>query len=119
MKTIVCVWPATLVGADQHDEFNVEMSGRFNRPVRFIESVETKPSFTDSETGEENQSRTDVFFEIEDFEMSELFMPFAILGILPIYEIDDAFITKMRERDVYEESVMEKYFLTESARASL
>ena len=109
MKKLVCVWPGTLVGQEDVEVFNSTMSEQLGVKITYLEEVVTNPN--PGETLEESGGRNDVFFEMDEDDLDEVTLPFMMMDIFPIMNVDEELMNKMNETKLYPQEVIDKYFI--------
>lgn len=109
MKKLVCVWPGTLVGQEDVEVFNSTMSEQLGIKITYLEEVKTNPN--PGETLEESGGRNDVFFEMDEDDLDEVTLPFMMMDIFPIMNVDEELMNKMNETKLYPQEVIDKYFI--------
>ena len=109
MKKLVCVWPGTLVGQEDVEVFNSTMSEQLGVKITYLEEIKTNPN--PGETLEESGGRNDVFFEMDEDDLDEVTLPFMMMDIFPIMNIDEELMNKMNETKLYPQEVIDKYFI--------
>lgn len=92
----VCVWPATIVGEEQKEEFIEWMKSEFGVRILYLEEIETLPDEGDI-TGESG-GRNDVIFAIHNDDVMKFAFPRLRLGIR---WIEDSFANMERKGNVY------------------
>lgn len=101
----VCVWPGTLVGPDQIDEFTSYMLNEFGVRVLYLEEIKTLPDVDSCgcpvpDTG----GRNDLFFKIHDDDV----MKFAVHRLMAgIRWIEDVLSDCNYNSPIYPERVFE------------
>ena len=81
--TQVCVWPGTIVGADNVQDFENFIQEEFGVRVQYLEEVYTRPDFNE-ESGHpipDTGGRCDVFFAVHDKDVMKFAVPRLTFGI--------------------------------------
>lgn len=81
----VCVWPGTIVGKDKIEEFQNFFKDNFNIRVQYLEEIKTK--MDKSDTSGETGGRNDIFFAINNEDISRFAILRLSLGIRWIEDI--------------------------------
>jgi len=85
--TQVCIWPATIIGKSNIEEFEDFMLKEFDTRVQYLEEIKTYP---DKEKGKEVEGtgeRNDVFFAVHKEDIGKFSVPRLTVGIRWIEDV--------------------------------
>jgi hypothetical protein len=87
----VCVWPGTLVGADQVEVFEKFIAENFNNTrVQYLEEVKTFPDLLENGLYDiDSGGRNDVFFAVHSEDVGKFAVPRMSYGIRWIEDVLD------------------------------
>lgn len=71
----VCVWPATLVGADRVQEFEKFVLDEMGAKVQYLEEIQTAPDMRNGFPVEGTGGRNDVFFAVHNDDVMKFAVP--------------------------------------------
>ena len=77
----VCVWPGTLVGAEQAKEFEEFFLNELGVQVQYLEEIRTAPDFRYGYPVEGTGDRNDVFFAVHSDDLMKFAVPRMTMGI--------------------------------------
>lgn len=83
--TQVCIWPATIVGAERVAEFEAWMLDEFHIRVQYLEEVTTLPNYGDPTTGGSN----DVIFAVHKDDVAKFAVPRFAIGVRWVEDVLD------------------------------
>lgn len=78
--TIVCVWPGTVIGEDNKDDFVQWCLEEFNTRVQYLEEILTAPDYQDGYPIEGTGGRNDAFFAIHEDDVPKFAIPKIQIG---------------------------------------
>jgi len=85
----ICVWPATLVGADQADDFQEFFLSEMGVRVQYLEEITTAPDMKNGYPVEGTGGRNDVFFAVHDEDVMKFAIPRLNYGIRWLEDVLD------------------------------
>ena len=83
----VCVWPGTIVGLDNVQEFEEFMLDKFKARVQYLEEVKTEPDMLNGFPIEDTGGRNDLLFAIHSDDISRFAVPRLDYGIRWIEDV--------------------------------
>jgi len=86
----VCVWPATVVGEDQVEDFEQFMYDEFEVRVQYLEEIETFQDIDEyGNTIEYTEGRNDLFFAVHSEDLGKFAIQKLRMGIRWIEDVLD------------------------------
>ena len=80
--TQVCVWPATILPAEEVKEFEQWMLDEFGVRAQFLETITTSPDLDqDGQVVPETGEREDIFFAIHKQDIAKFAVPRLLVGV--------------------------------------
>lgn len=104
--TQLCLWPGTVVGEDQIEEFVKSMKENFGVRVKYECEVKTLPDIKDGKAVPETGDRNDLFFYVHSDDISKFAVPRLQYGIRwweDVIKYNDG------NRHLYTDEFLEKY----------
>ena len=77
----LCVWPGTLVGIENIDDFEKFFMNEFGVRVKYLTEVETLPDLENGKPIPDTGGRNDAFFYIHNDDIGEFSIPRLNIGI--------------------------------------
>ena len=77
----VCVWPGTVVGAEQVEDFEQYFRDEVGVRVQYLEEIKTAPDYKDGYPVEGTGGRTDCFFAVHNDDVMKFAMPKLRMGV--------------------------------------
>lgn len=77
----ICVWPGTIVGEEEIEDFTKFMKEELNSSVIYLEEVKTKPDIENGETVPNTGNRNDVIFAVKDTDVPHFALARLAYGI--------------------------------------
>ncbi len=77
----VCVWPGTLVGAEQVQEFEQFFKDEMGVRVQYLEEISTAPDYKNGYPVEGTGGRNDVLFAVHGDDVMQFAIPRLKMGI--------------------------------------
>ena len=77
----VCVWSATVVGANNIEEFEQFFLDEMNTRVQYLEEIETGPDYKDGRPVPDTGGRNDLFFAVHKDDVMNFAVPRLAMGI--------------------------------------
>jgi|SRR5690606_2876796 len=101
----ICVWPGTVVGADQVDEFTEFMQKTFDVRVKYAEEITTGPTIREGRPVPETGGRNDLLFYIHTDDIGKFAVPRLATGIRWWEDV----IKYNDPQGIYPQEVIDKY----------
>jgi hypothetical protein len=79
--TQVCVWPGTVLGADNVAEFEQFFKDEMGTRVQYLEEILTYPDIKDGMIVDGTGGRNDLFFAVHDEDIGKFAIPRLTMGI--------------------------------------